>query len=151
MNDLEMNALAIDLVRARFSWLYRSNVVLDLLLDVWTASREARSAKHSWASLPQAPMMAKRVKGTIRAESTIGAIRSPYTKPPLYSRPTFIRSKCKPKATEGMAVSHEVLTLTANVLYQPAKIGQKEGGNQSGPALQTKISDLVEKLSEMSL
>ena len=93
-------------------------------------------------------MMAKRVKGTIRAESTIGAIRSPYTKPPLYSRPTFIRPKCKPKATEGMAESHEVLTLTANVL---AKIGQKEGGNQSGPALWTKISDLVEKLPEMSL
>ena len=55
LNDLEMIALAINLVRDRFSRLYSSNVILDLLLDVWTASREARSAKNSWASLPQAP------------------------------------------------------------------------------------------------
>ena len=50
-----MIALAIDLVRAKFSWLYRWNVDLDLLLDVWTASPEARSTKHSWAFLPQPP------------------------------------------------------------------------------------------------
>ena len=46
---------------------------------------------------------------------------------------------------------HGVQTLKANVLNQPAKIGQEEAGNQRGPALWTKISVLVEKLPEMSL